>query len=84
MVHVLDYPHLGPSQGHVQSGTVTMLSGEKELECMKENKIQKQISILKCPKFWRENSGMQNLRASSFQGHEKYEAQWGYLYSTDC
>ena len=27
---------------------------------------------------------MKNLRGNSFKGREKFEVQWGYLYSTDC
>ena len=70
--------------GHVQSGTVTVLSGETELKCMRGARMQSQIAVLKCPKFWRENSGAQNLRAYSFKGCEKFEIQWAYLFSTDC
>ena len=33
--------------GHVQSGTVTVLSGEEEIKCMKDSRIQSQISLLK-------------------------------------
>ena len=37
--------------GYAQSGTVTVLSGEKELKCIKDSRMQSQISILKCPRF---------------------------------
>ena len=63
--------------GHVQSGTITVLSEEEELKCMRDSRIQ--IAVLKCPKFWREKRDSQNLRANSFKGREKFELQWGYL-----
>ena len=50
---------------YVQSGTVTVLSGEKELQRMKEKFIQKKIAILKCRKFCGD-SGEPNLW-SNFQ-----------------
>ena len=68
----------------MQSGTVTVLAAEKELKFMRDSRIQRQIAILKGPKFWRKTSGVQNLRTNSFKGREKWEVQWGYLYSTDC
>ena len=61
-----------------------MLSGEEELERMKEERIQKQISILKCPKFWRVSGERLNLRSNFQKGREKVETEWGYLYNTDC
>ena len=56
---------------------------------MKNAEVQKKISILKCPKFWRiKMNDKMNLRANSFEGTEKnnvqYEEQWGYLYDDDC
>ena len=56
-----------------------MLSGEQELKCMKEKRMQGQISILKCPKFWRESSEQLNLRANSLRGREQFDIEWGYL-----
>ena len=38
-------------EGHVQAGTVIVLVGTEELKCMRDKKMQNQISILKCPKF---------------------------------
>ena len=55
-------------QGHVQTGTVTVLSSEVELEQMKNAEVQKKISILKCPKFWRiKMNDKMNSRANSFR-----------------
>ena len=51
---------------------------------MRDSRMQSQIVVLKCRKFWRENRGAQNLRENSFKGREKFEIQWGYLYFTDC
>ena len=51
-------------EGHMQSGTVTVLSSEEELKRMKERKMQEKISILKCPRFWRERESGQNLRTN--------------------
>ena len=31
-------------------------------------KMQCEIAVLKCPKFWRKNGGEQNLRATSLKG----------------
>ena len=38
-------------EGHMQAGTVTVLSSEQELKRMKERTMQEKISVLKCPKF---------------------------------
>ena len=46
--------------------------------------MQSQISILKCPKFWRETKTTTNLRSNSFEGRVKYDVEWGYLYDKDC
>ena len=70
--------------GHVQSGIVTVLSAGKELQRMKEERFQGQISILKCPKFWRESGERPNLRSNFKKGREKIETEWEYLYNTDC
>ena len=45
---------------------------------------ESQISILKCPKFWRVSCEQLNLRSNSQKGGEKVETEWGYLYNTDC
>ena len=71
-------------EGHMQAGTVMVLSSEMELKQMKERKMQEKISILKCPKFWRESKGDQNLRTNLLKGDVKYEVKWGHLYKTDC
>ena len=38
-------------EGHVQAGAVTVLSGEEDFKRMKEEVMEKKISILKCRKF---------------------------------
>ena len=54
--------------GHVQSGIVTILSSEKELRRMKEERVQGQISIMKCLRFWRECGERSNLRSNFSKG----------------
>ena len=75
-------------EDHVHASTVIVLSSEMELQQMKSAAVQKKISILKCPKFWRiKTSNTMNSRANSFKKREKneqYEEEWGYLYHTDC
>ena len=51
-------------EGHMQAGTVTVLSIETELKRMKERTMQEKISVLKCPKFCREIKNDQNLRTN--------------------
>ena len=68
----------------MQAGTVTVLSSETELKRMKERTMQEKISVLKCPKFWRETKNDQNLRTNLLKGDVKYEIKWGHLYKTDC
>ena len=46
--------------------------------------MEKQIGILKCPKFWRNVVDESNLRTNFIKGDVKYEVQWGHLYNTDC
>ena len=70
--------------GHVQSGTVTVLSGEEEIKCTRDKRMQRQIAILKCPRFWKIQTNTTNLRSNSFEGHVNYESEWGYLYDKDC
>ena len=71
-------------EGRVQAGTVTVLAGTEELKCMKDKRMQDQISILKCPKFWRQTNVAMNLRSNSFEGRVKYDVEWDYLYDKDC
>ena len=69
--------------GHVKSGTVTVLAGEEQLQTMNDAEVQKKISILKCPRFWRcteKNENDQNSWTNFFRGR----VQWGYLYHNDC
>ena len=61
-----------------------MLSGEEDLERMKERKMTEKIAILKCPKLWREDTNAVNLRTNSFKGDVKYDIEWGHLYNSDC
>ena len=51
-------------EGHVQAGTVMVLSGEQELKRMKKKRMEMQIEILKCPKFWRTAVNESNLRTN--------------------
>ena len=54
---------------HVQSRIVTMLSNDEDLQKMNDERIQKKIAILKCPRFWREQTNAVNLRTNSLKGH---------------
>ena len=58
-------------EGHMQAGTVTVLSSETELKRMTERTMQEKISVLKCPKFWRESKDNQNLRTNLLEGDVK-------------
>ena len=40
-------------EGHVQAGTVTMLSSEVELSRMNDAETKKKIAILECSRYWR-------------------------------
>ena len=62
-------------EGHVQAGAVTVLAGKEELKCMRDKKMQNQISILKCPKFWRQTNATMNVRSNSFEGRAKYDVE---------
>ena len=55
--------------GHVQVGTVTVLLSKEELKNMQDTKMQNQISILRCPKFWK----FDNSRSNSLEGDVRYE-----------
>ena len=68
----------------MQEGIIIVLVGTEELKCMKDKRMQDQISILKCPKFWRQTNAAMNLRSNSFEGRVKYDVEWGYLYNKDC
>ena len=46
--------------------------------------MQKQISILKMPKFWIDAARSAMLRTKFNKGHEKNDIEWGYLYDSDC
>ena len=39
-------------EGHVQAGTVTVLSTEEELSKLKNEENEASISVIKTPKFW--------------------------------
>ena len=54
--------------GHVKAGTVTVLAGSEELKQMNEAESSNQISILKCPKFWRIHEQNGNSWTNSFIG----------------
>ena len=61
-----------------------MLSSEEDLQRMNEEKRKKKISVLKCPRFWRERVNGENLCTNLLKGDVKYEIKWGHLYKTDC
>ena len=63
---------------------MTVLSNEEDLQKMNEERIQRKISILKCPKFWSCSKDVVNLRTNSFEERAKYDMEWGYLYQYDC
>ena len=71
-------------EGHVQSGTVTILSSAEELKCLQDERMQRQISMLKNPKLWTDAVGSTILRAKFSEGHAKYDVEWGRLYNKDC
>ena len=43
-------------EGHVKAGTVTVLAGQEQLQKMQDEHVQRQISILKSPRFWQINT----------------------------
>ena len=71
-------------EGHVQSGTVTVLSSEEELQKMNDAEEQKKIVVLKCPRMWRESTDAANMRTTFSKRRVNYEVKWGYLYANDC
>ena len=58
-----------------------MLAGTEELSKMNELTMQNTISILRCPRFWQDNSFS---RSKFLKGDVQNEKQWGYLYNMDC
>ena len=67
----------------MQSGMVTMVSSEEELQKMNDAEEQKKIAIVKCPRIWRESTDAENLRKNFSKGRVNYEVEWGYLYAND-
>ena len=70
-------------EGHVKSGTVTVLAGQEQLKSMNESEVKNKISILKSPKFWQiktTNDDKVNSWTNSFKGR----IQWGYMYNNEC
>ena len=57
-----------------------MLAGGHELSQMNDAEERRQISILKCPKFWRTTETHANSWTNSFEGR----VSWGYLYKDKC
>ena len=51
---------------------------------MQDQRMQRQISIFKTPKFWIDVAGSSILRTKFNKGHEKNDFEWGYLYNSDC
>ena len=57
---------------------------QKSSNSCKTNEMQRQISVLKMPKFWTDAAGSSILRTKFNKGHEKNDVEWGYLYTFDC
>ena len=51
---------------------------------MKDAEVQNKISVLDCPRFWRETTNVANLRTNISEERANYEVKWGFLYNTDC
>ena len=70
-------------EGHVQAGTVTVLSTEEELSKLKKEKNKATICVLKTPKFWQ---WCEMSRMAYSKGEEK-QKQWtnlrAIMYDTD-
>ena len=66
----------------MQIGIVTVLSSEKNLKNMNKESIQQKIAILKCPRFWREQTNAVNLRTNSWKGHANYDENGGIYLKT--
>ena len=74
-------------EGHVKSGTVTVLAGTEELSKMNQARMQNTISILKCPRFWSSSTNAvssSNLRSNFVKGDVQYEVEWGHWYNNEC
>ena len=50
---------------------------------MRELEMQKQIVVLKCPKFWNVSKNVANSGPNFMKGRVNYEVKWGYLYGND-
>ena len=61
-----------------------VMCSEKELERMRESEMQKQIAVLKCPKFWKISENVANSGPNFSKGRVNYEVKWGVLYGNDC
>ena len=70
-------------EGHVKAGTVTVLAGQEQLQKMQDEQVQRQISILKSPKFWQINT-TNDERSISWTKFFGGRVQWGYLYNDEC
>ena len=46
--------------------------------------MQRQIAILKNPKFWTNTAEDTILRTKFSDGRAKYDVEWGHLYNKDC
>ena len=51
---------------------------------MQDQRMQSRISILRCPRFWKDDQATVNLRSNFSEGRVKYDTEWGYLYDNDC
>ena len=71
-------------EGHVQAGTVTVLSTEEELSKLKNEEKATSISVIKTPKFWQL---CDKSRATYSKGGEK-QKQWtsmrAEMYENNC
>ena len=68
----------------MRSGTVIVLSSAEELKCLQDERMQRQISILKNPKLWTDDAGSAILRSKFSEGRAKYDVEWEHLYNKDC
>ena len=58
-------------EGHMPAETMTVLSSEQELQRMKEEGMQRKISILKCPRIWRIKENEEKLETIFSKGDVK-------------
>ena len=70
-------------EGHVKSGSVTVLAGIEDLSQINELMMQNTISVLRCPIFWRDNS---ISRSKFLKGDVQNEKQWGIciIWTVNC